>query len=45
VTIPQLFNRHQSDTVVPFSDADTGRAIMNSLDLNETPSYVEASIK
>jgi carboxymethylenebutenolidase len=45
VTIPQLFDRHQPDTVVPFSDADTGRAIMSSLDLNETLSDVEASIK
>ena len=44
VTIPQLFDRHQPDTVVPFSDADAGRAIMNSLDLNETLSDVEASI-
>jgi len=44
VTIPQLFDRHQPDTVVPFSDADTGRAIMNSLDLDETLCDVEASI-
>ena len=44
VTIPQLFDRHQPDTVVPFSDADAGRAIMNSLDLNETLSDIEASI-
>jgi len=45
VTIPQLFARHQPDTVVPLSDADTGRSIMNSLGLDETLCDVEASIK
>ena len=44
VLIPQLFDRHAPNTVIPFSEAERGRVIMASLNPDETFTDIQTVI-